>query len=43
MVNLPDPTRLVRVVNKIEGYCSLCRKSQCDPIQLAWMVKEIGG
>ena len=38
-----DPTRLVRVVNKIEGYCRSCRKSRCDPVQLVWMVKEIEG
>jgi hypothetical protein len=31
------------VVNKIEGYCTICREIQYDPIQLAWMVKEIEG
>jgi len=30
------------VVNKIEGYCSFCRNTRCDPIQLVWMVKEVG-
>ena len=38
-----DPHVLVTWVNEIEGYCSLCRKTQCDPIQLVWMVKEIDG
>ena len=38
-----DPTRLVRVVNKIDGYGSLCHATCYDPIQLVWMVKEIEG
>ena len=38
-----DPTRLVRVVNKIDGYRALCCKIRCDPVQLAWTVKEIEG
>jgi hypothetical protein len=38
-----DPSRLVREVNKIDGYRSRCGKTKCDPIQLVWMVKEIEG
>jgi hypothetical protein len=31
------------VVKKIDGYHAHYRKAVRDPIQLAWMVKEIAG
>ena len=40
---MANPFRLVREVNKIDGYRSLCQNTHCDPFRLVREVKEIEG